>query len=418
MIIKSFINFLKYISISVFFSIFIILILNALSQNFLNKNPNILMSQEELINENFKEVRKKLIPHDKIIEYYELSNPEEVDSLWDEFYSVPPIFESYTHFRSQSFNGKYYGVTKEGYRSVKNQGPWPLDDSFYNIFFFGGSTSFGVGPYWATVASYLQEELDSLKINKKNIKIYNFGRSGYQVSQESILLQRLLSKGNKPDAVIFLDFLNDFCFSDGLPSSSNFLGSYFNKYHEQYLFDLDNRVKTKWNYLTEFIQSLPLLKLMNAFISKFKRNELPNYNSKEIKNFNEKPESNEILNNVINRYLIIKKQIEGIGEKLNFKSIFVVQPVPVYNYDRTYHLFNPDKLGCHVNSLYGFPILKEKFLNLDPSEKVNWVWAADLQIDKKENLYVDTFHYTAKFSREIAELISDEIIKKELLSPN
>ena len=29
---------------------------------------------------------------------------------------------------------------------------------------FGGSTSFGVGPYWATVASYLQEELDSLKI--------------------------------------------------------------------------------------------------------------------------------------------------------------------------------------------------------------------------------------------------------------
>ena len=56
MIIKSIISFLKYISISVFFSIFIILILNALSQNFLNKNPNILMSQDELINENFKEV--------------------------------------------------------------------------------------------------------------------------------------------------------------------------------------------------------------------------------------------------------------------------------------------------------------------------------------------------------------------------
>lgn len=413
-----FYNLLKYISFSFFLSIFVILILNLFSQIILNKNPKILLSRDEKINENFKEVRKKLIPEDKIIQYYDLNSTEEVSGVWDEYYAAPPIFESYTHFRSDSLDGKYYKVTKEGYRTVKNQGPWPLDNDFYNIFFFGGSTSFGTGPYWATIASYLQEELNLSAINKKKVKVYNFGRSGYHISQESILLQRLLSKGNKPNAVIFFDFLNDFCFSDGLPSSSNFLRTHFNEFNKQYLLDLDNRVETNWTYLTKFVQSLPLLKLINSLVRNYNEEKLPMYNQKDVQIYNEKPESDEILNEVINRYLIIKKQIEGIGEKLNFESIFIVQPVPVYKYDREYHLFNPDKLGCHVNSLYGFPILKERFNNFSDLEKKNWIWAADIQKLRKENLYIDSFHYTASFSREIAQFISDEIIKKELLSPN
>lgn len=398
-------------------SLIIFIILNYLSEVYVRNNPEILYSRDQRIDENTRFIREKLIPQEFVTEYYALENADDVTEMWEEFYSFPPIFESYTHFKTSPHIGKYRGVTDHGFRMVKEQGPWPVDQQYYNIFFFGGSTAYGVGPYWTTIASYLQEHMNNNgSFEKKKVRVYNFGRSGYQSSQQSILLQRILLK-NVPDMVVFFDFLNDFCWTDGNPASWTFLERYFNDYNKKALEKAySNNIKTEWYHIQNFIKSLTLFRLTHALLNRLNEKPLPEYaklteqRKRKTKKWN-KSADEDTLKSVIIRYNIIKKQVEALGQKFNFKTFFVAQPVPLFKYDRNYHFFNPDILGCHINSEKGYPTL-EKFYK-EGFFGNNFLWAADLQEDKKENLYVDSFHYTANFSSEIASFISKEIINNK-----
>ena len=98
----------------------------------------------------------------------------------------------------------------------------------------------------------------------------------------------------------------------------------------------------------------------------------------------------------------------------NIKSMLLSwQPVPTYNYDLKYHPFIPNGFGAHTNSKYGYPKMKE-YLSGQPL-KNNFIWAADLQTDLKEPLYIDKVHYSPKMSRILAEYIGDALIQKKLL---
>ena len=165
-----------------------------LATSYLQNNPGMLLSRAERINENTRSVREAMIPSDKITEWYDLEKSEHLRAMWDEYYNSGAEFESYVHYRSRPVLGDFYGVTEAGYRQVENQGPWPIEEDNFNVFFFGGSTSFGVGPYWATVASYLQEALNERGVANGNVKSYNFSRSGYFSSQEQILFHKLISQ--------------------------------------------------------------------------------------------------------------------------------------------------------------------------------------------------------------------------------
>jgi len=44
-----------------------------------------------------------------------------------------------------------------------------------------------------------------------------------------------------------------------------------------------------------------------------------------------------------------------------------------------------------------------------------FIWAADIQQELKEPLYVDAFHYTAPMSRRLAQFLNDEIGRRQLL---
>ena len=217
--------------------------------------------------------------------------------------------------------------------------------------------------------------------------------------------------------VVFFDFLNDFCWTDGNPSSWTFLERYFNDYNKKALEKAYSyNIKTEWYHIQNFIKSLTLFRLNHALLNRLNEKPLPEYNKlteqrkRKAKKWN-KSADEDTLKSVIIRYNIIKKQVEALGQKFNFKTIFVAQPVPLFKYDRNYHFFNPDILGCHINSEKGYPIL-EKFYK-EGFFGNNFLWAADLQEDKKENLYVDSFHYTANFSSEIASFISKEIINNK-----
>lgn len=386
---------------------------NWAAERYLQANPEILMSRDERINENTRAVRESMIPKDRITEWYALESADELKPMWQEFYDAGAEFESYVHFRSRPLEGKYYGVTQAGYRVVREQGPWPTDPANFNVFFFGGSTSFGVGPSWATVASYLQDDLNASGAVGRPVRVYNFGRSGYFSSQEIILFQRLLTNGHVPDMVVFLDGLNDFCWVDGQPSSWQMLASHFNSVNaEAQRRAAGHGVVTEWNKFAGFLTTLPLTRLLAASLERIGEEPVPQY-VRPQEAVEEQPESEATLDAIIDRYFSFKRQVEGVAAEFGITPVFVWQPIPTYKYDTSHHIFNPDRLGCHVNSKYGYPRMAQRVASGNGLGE-NFIWAADVQEGLTEPLYIDAFHYTAPMSSRIATLISDVVIRRQL----
>ena len=377
--------------------------------HYLQKHPALLMSEADRINENTRAIRETMIPPDKALEWYDLQRPEQVSEMWDEFYGATQIFESYTHFRSKPQIGNYYKVTEAGYRMTKDPGPWPPSRNHFNVFFFGGSTSFGVGPAWATVASYLQDAMNEAGgVRGRKVFVYNFGRSGYMSTQEVILFQNLLREGFVPDMVVFLDGLNDFCWHDGQPSSWQMLARYFDQVNEDYRKQAAGHgIVTRWDHLRDFVLTLPLVRAWEAYRQRATSSGIPQYQTRKPAEVEESPESHEVLSRIMDRYFNNQRQVEGIAKAYGIAPVFVWQPIPTYRYDTTHHLFNPDRLHCHINSKVGYPMMAERLAERPPHP--HFIWAADIQQDSKEPLYVDAFHYTAPMSKRLAKFIYQEI---------
>lgn len=390
-------------------------IANWAAQGWLRANPRFLMSAADRVNENTRVVREGMITGDRAVEWYDLGHADEVRAMWAEFYRAGAEFESYTHFRPRAFRGRYYGVTSAGYRLARVEGPWPPTPANYNVFFFGGSTAFGVGPYWATVASYLQEAMDGSGRFDRPVRVYNFGRSGYQSSQEQVLFHRLLSVGHRPDMVVFLDGLNDFCWIDGNPSSWQALAQFFNGTNEAYRRTMEGHgIVTQWGSLRQFVETMPLMRLIGAAIDRTTAEAAPRYTAGADAP-PETPEPPAVLRGVIDRYLGNMRQVKAVAEAFGIEPVFVWQPIPTYKYDLRYHAFNPDRLGCHVNSKFGYPIMAQVAAAKPLGDR--FVWAADMQEGLKEPLYVDAFHYTAPMSRRIAAFIDQAIRARQRPAP-
>ena len=120
---------------------------------------------------------------------------EELQNLYSDLSGCSWSYQPYTQFKMSPYNSKYVNIDPNGFRRVKNQGPWPPSKDAFNIFIFGGSTTFGCGVEDSeTIASQIQEKLSPsyANISKREIYVYNFGTSHYFSSQESALFAKLI----------------------------------------------------------------------------------------------------------------------------------------------------------------------------------------------------------------------------------
>src|SRR5690606_34745788 len=158
---------------------------------------------------------------------YPALGEEQMSALLTETWSRPVMYEAYTQFKERPYAGQFINVSAFGNRLIEDQAPLPLDPRYYNVFVFGGSTTFGYGVAdTETLPSYLQKELMQRVSGK--IRVYNFGRGYYFSTQERILFQQLLASGLKPQAAIFVDGLNEFVLGDGLPAFTSGLAAFMN----------------------------------------------------------------------------------------------------------------------------------------------------------------------------------------------
>jgi len=293
-------------------------------------------------------------------------------------------YEPWTGFRERPFHGRFVNIDPAGFRVSKDQAPWPPRPRQTNVFVFGGSTAFGwYLPDDETIPSYLQECGAPQKL-----AVYNFARPAYFSSQELALFQKLLRDGHVPQVAVFVDGLNDFVLSGGEPKFTTDLRQFMDgKVESNPLSNLPMVRAAHW--LGERLHPAASSASVAA----------PNYGDPAV------------LNAVVERWLANKKMIEATAAAYGVRAVFIWQPMPLYKYDLRYHFFlhSDQAFGGFVRAEYGYPIMAA----MEAQGKLGGdvLWLADMQQDKHENLYVDSVHYTAAFSKEIAGNICEFIAR-------
>jgi hypothetical protein len=313
-------------------------------------------------------------------------------------------YDPYTAFREPPFAGKYLNEDVNGFRHVKNQGPWPPDkEKYFSVFLFGGSTTLGFGvPDDETIASHLQELLSAAEPDRE-VRVYNFGQASFYSTQERIFFERLITAGFVPDVAVFIDGLNDFYYYDDRPI-----------FYERIKALVEGKTE-KQAPLPAVLARVPMVRAAGALKARLARRlKSP---AGEIKNqfpadetYNDRAK----IMRVIERYASHKRMVAAVAAVNKVKPVFVWQPVPLYNYDTRYHLFAADgRWGRYAYIKYGYPEMAE-FVRRNPQGD-DFLWCADMQQNLTEPLYVDATHYSGKMSRMVAKEISDFIREKKVL---
>lgn len=131
---------------------------------------------------------------------------------------------------------------------------------------------------------------------------------------------------------------------------------------------------------------------------------------------NKLDDSNESrIESTLARYVANKRAIGAVAEAFTAAAAFVWHPVPTYKYDLRLHPFS--KTGWQ-----GLFITRRGYERAAEHVRAGlWgkrlIWCADIQAGANEPLYVDRWHYTAKFSREVAGCIIQGLSEQHILSP-
>ncbi len=111
----------------------------------------------------------------------------------------------YSYWTVAPFQGDFINVDDQGLRRTAQQAS--ADASTPKIFFFGGSTVWGEGARDAyTIPSQVAQLLEAAG---QPAQVSNYGQTGYVSSQDFILFQAQLARGNRPDLAVFYQGFND-----------------------------------------------------------------------------------------------------------------------------------------------------------------------------------------------------------------
>lgn len=327
-----------------------------------------------------------------------------IHQLMKETWSRSYGYEAFTQFRERPFHGRFVNVSEAGYRASRDQGPWPPDPENYNIFVFGGSTTFGYGlPDTQTVVTYLQEYL-RMRLPQR-VRVYNFGRGSYVSEQERVLLEELLLGGFVPNMALFIDGLNEFAFPAG-PAETERLKAVFSAKQAP----LDRWPSLHWLPMTRLASYMR----RSATVALSRGPKIDRRNVEPTAAFDDgRYRDPEVIAHVIERYFENKALIEAIAASRDVAVAFVWQPIPLYKYDLNYHLFAHADFGSNFFARYGYADVARRVAEEPPGP--DFLWCADIQESLKEPLYVDKVHYTARMSRLLASTIGDGLVERGLV---
>jgi len=184
---------------------------------------------------------------------------------------------------------------------------------------------------------------------------------------------------------VFIDGLNEFIFANGQPMFTDRLRDFM-----------------AGKAVSNPLEDVPMVRAARVLMARWSK---PSPAIQEPLNYDDST----VLQGTVDRWLANKRLIDLIASGFGVRAIFVWQPVPTYKYDLRYHFFlhSRTEFAAYGRSGYGYPLMER--IRAEGKLGLNVLWLADIQQNKRENLYVDSIHYTPAFSKEIAGRIYDFI---------
>lgn len=327
-------------------------------------------------------------------EFFPTLSEIQFDRLLTEAWSRPHMYQPFVQYAERPFSGTFVNVSDHGFRWTANQGPWPPQAGSLNLFLFGGSTTFGYGvPDRDTVASYLQPYLSERL--SRDVRVYNFGRGDYYSTQERILFEQLVASGVTPDLAVFLDGLNDFSRMKDEPVYTARLRAIF------------DRAPTAAPAEGDIWAVIPLVRAARGVRRRIMPAAVPNDLAYDDENIPPAADAS-VGRQLIERYIANMHLIEAVGAQSQVRTVFAIQPVPMFRYEDSFHLFRDEGYREHasVGVFYGY--LEKYVAEYERGRRVTW--CADIQQGRAEPLYVDNVHYGPKLSRAVAQCIGDGVL--------
>ena len=328
---------------------------------------------------------------------------QQIQVLLAETWSRPYVYEPFTQFREGLYRGQYVNV-EHGFRRSANQAAWPPDPRRFNVFVFGGSTTFGYGVADSeTVASHLQDEIRAR--TGLPVAIYNFGRGFYYSTQERVLFEQLVSSGQRPQLTIFIDGLNEFYHRSDEPRFSSSLRVFLASDHSTDFW-------SSWSGAAE-LPAIRAARRAAARLACWLRDckSIQREATEEAEEAAKLSTEDQVgaIAKTLNRYRTNRRLIEAAAAAFGIAAAFVWQPVPTYKYDQTSHLFAGSD---YYGSLAGYRLFAAEMRD-SPAD--DFIWCADIQEGRHEPLYVDQVHYTPSFAKTLAICIASQLRERGLL---
>ena len=307
----------------------------------------------------------------------------EIEDLLTETWQREYVYAPLVQHRERATAGRYVNIDTAGFRHSGDQGPWPPEQGDFVVFVYGGSTTFGYGVAdEQTIPSRLQDLLAERGCG--NTAVYNFGRGNYYSEQERVLFEGHLAEGLRPDLAIFIDGLNEW------------------KKAPKFTRRLELLMRRPPLYPTlNALKSLPIVDLAR----------LARRGSRDDADATAAAPG--FAEAVLERWLRNKRMTAAIAREFDVDAVFAWQPLPTYEFEMEMHpfagetreLFEQPNRRAARRAYELMDGMRSSTPALEPAG--DFLWLADMQRGRTDPLYVDTVHYSAAFSRDIAARIAE-----------
>lgn len=284
------------------------------------------------------------------------------------------VYEPWIEFRNIDYAGKFVNVQSLQRKSVPEIFINPSSPDTLDIFFFGGSTTFGfnVADDETIPSQFLQLYKEKFP-QGRSVRVYNFGTPTYYSYQELMLFTKLLFEGKRPDMVIFIDGVNDFWFAKA---------SYYNQSYFSYV-------------------------MRQAFDQNLAGSKTP-FQDTAAKMYQD-PENiplTQYNNTLVDHYFSNIKNASMLAQMAGAKSFFFCQPVPFYKYPNQQQdpICFKDK---NTRYDYIYPIIEKR-----AAEVPGLTFLGNMLQQETSYPFVDGLHYSPGFARKVAGEVLRKVFEK------
>ncbi len=324
-----------------------------------------------------------------------------VGNVLDDFFNLSKlgfIYQPWIQFSESPYHGKLVNVDidSKGFPHRRTLSPQNGQLATMLIFVLGGSTTFGYNvadeQTWPSYLSKILNERVSTASIPIQVKVMNYGRAFYDTSQETVLLIALLKSGLRPNLVIFMDGLN-WGLKQDVPYFTSKFGKVFSDLQSPSLSHL------AWVPMIRLSFALKDRLLSRSSDDKFKMN------SKDSQ------DENNYVKYIMNRFIQNRMIAIKICEQYSVKSLFFLQPDPIYNYP--INLYRPS-LADQV--LKDRPTRQQFYARMRTTEGIiDLTNLFELWGDNRK-VIVDDVHYSPGFNRFLAQQVAKYIDVESLMT--